>query len=69
MRWRESEREGGGLLEVDDGSWQGTRDWSHSQGGLDNLALAGRSWLTREGTKWVDAALSRSVTVWCHERT
>lgn len=35
-------------MEVDDGSRQGARDWWRSQGGLDNLAPAGRS-LANEG--------------------
>lgn len=41
-------REGGGLLEVDDRSQRGGRDWSRSQGGLDDLAPAGR-YLANEG--------------------
>lgn len=35
-------------MEVDDGSQQGACDWSRSQGGLDDLAPAGRS-LANEG--------------------
>lgn len=35
-------------MEVDDRSQRGARDWSRSQGGLDDLAPAGRS-LANEG--------------------
>lgn len=38
-------------MEVDGGSQQGAGDWSHSQGGPDNLALAGRSLANEERNK------------------
>lgn len=57
-------------MEVDDGSQWGGRDWSRSQGGLDDLAPAGRS-LANEGRNKVGTRgfeqVRRGVALLCEE--
>lgn len=57
-------------MEVDDGSQRGGRDWSRSQGGLDDLAPAGRS-LANEGRNKVGTRgfeqVRRGVALLCDE--